>query len=142
MKIIFYEGLFSYYVGFLKRSVIKKLKEEFPNAKIEQRHWKSRKKVFKNDADIVVGHSFGAWAAWENCVDVPLLITFDVRDGVRSSYVKFNSGVHLNFYQKAFLSLPGYAVDGAENHKISARHTSIVKKERCWWIIKSKLGNL
>lgn len=147
LKIVFFEGLFAYHIGFLRRSIIKKIKKKWPHAEIEQRHWRSTELIFADQADIVIGHSFGAWAAIRNTVDVPLVITFDPRKMGGSNFVAMEGPHYLNFWQRAkfplfrLFNLQGFEVDGGHNLRLwGTSHGKIVKHDKSWWTVSSTIG--
>lgn len=137
-KIIYFEGLFGVVFRWLYRGEIKAIEKHF-NVKAERRHW-TDKRVINNNKTIVIGHSFGAWAALKNTQYCMLLITFDVRNGKDKKYKKRRPHVKCaNFYQQKSL-LKGYIVSGARNFHVSdATHGNIVKRGLALKYIKDAL---
>lgn len=128
-KIIMFEGLFGIFFRWLWRGLVKDIAKQYPDLKVERRHWTS-KEMINDPCAIVIGHSFGAVAANTLTYKCRLLVTLDCRNGFTSEYKTHlknaKDGFHLNFYQQ-HSGLPGYPIDGAINEVVKASHLGIVK---------------
>lgn len=133
VKIVYYEGLMSYnnffglFGAYVQRYLISKLKG---NVEVVGRPWTSDESV--EGFDIVIGHSFGAYKAFEKAKRGQVLITMDMRGWWvlnpkknHDLYFETKPGVmHFNFYQKK--PLKGYMVLGARNlHLKGVSHGSL-----------------
>ena len=98
---ILVEGLFSYDAGHLRNQYGALLRELGYN--VLSIPWTSEIPL---EAELVMGHSFGASRAIKDMIKTDLLITFDAREWAfwrNSKYEKpEGAAVHWNFYQRGF----------------------------------------
>jgi len=143
MKVVCYEGLFSYRAGFVRKGVGRAIERTFPYSNVEYRKH-TDKRPLSNDTVVVIGHSFGAWRAYNQAEKVQLLVTIDFRFWwvlkawktldffyVRKKTVK----QHLNFFQVK--SFKGYQIRNAQNFQIDGvKHTKMPKDD---WLVRKVL---